>query len=160
MRAAVRELDRSAPVSDIRSLASYVREDVADLGFALGLMSLFSVLALLLALVGVYGVIAQWVHGSVRALGVRMALGALPADLLRLVLRQGAAPALAGALAGLAGAYGLARIASSMLFGVSSDDGITYLTATLALLAATLAACLAPALRAARTDPSRALRGE
>jgi predicted permease len=160
IRDALGRVDRRAPVSDIRSLDSYVRADVADLGFALGLMSTFAALALLLAVVGVYGVISTWVQGSIRALGLRMALGALPAHLLWLVLRQGAGPAIVGAIAGLGGAYALARLARSLLFGVGSGDGISYLTATLALLAAALAACLAPALRASRLDPSRALRSE
>lgn len=160
IRGTLRELDRKAPVSEIRSLESHVRDDVADLSFAASLMSLFAGLALLLALVGIYGVIADWVQGSVRALGVRTALGALPRDLLRLVLRHGATPALVGAAVGLAGAFGVARVAGSMLYGVEAGDPVTYLTSAAALLGAAVAACLLPALRAARIDPSRALRGE
>jgi predicted permease len=160
VRSGVRNLDRGVPVSDIRSLVSFVEDDVADLSFAVGLMGSFAGLALLLALVGIYGVIAYWVRASARGLGVRLAMGALPGDVLRLVLRQGLLPAIAGTLIGIAGAAALARTASSMLFGVTGTDWRTYASATLVLLAGAALACLLPGLRASRMDPARVLRGD
>jgi predicted permease len=158
VRREVRLLDRDLPVARIRTLEVLAADAIGTSRLSALLLSGFGGLALLLALVGVYGVAAHGVTRRTRELGVRAALGAAPREMVLLVLREGAALALVGVTAGLAGAAVLTRLLAGLLYGVAPGDPATLLAAGAALCAATVAASLPPALRAARLDPVRALR--
>jgi putative ABC transport system permease protein len=124
------------------------------------MLGTFGVLALLLASVGLYGVVAYQVTLRTREIGIRMAIGAQPADVSRMVLRQGLGLTLVGVGIGLAASVGLARAMARLLFGVSPTDPATYAAVSLAWLMVALGACYLPARRAARVDPAVALRDE
>jgi putative ABC transport system permease protein len=124
------------------------------------LLGLFAAAAALLAAVGIYGVMSYAVLRQTREIGVRMALGANPADVLRQVVRQGMSVAAAGAGAGLAAALLLTRLMSGLLYGVAPTDPATYAGVAVLLLAIALCASYVPARRAARIDPMKALRAE
>jgi putative ABC transport system permease protein len=124
------------------------------------LLAGFALVALLMAALGVYGVVAFVVSRRTREVGIRMALGARAADVLRLVLRQGMAPVLIGLAAGLVASLALGRLSAGLLFGVPPHDPPTLAAAAAVLTAAALLACALPARRAARIDPAQALRDE
>jgi ABC-type antimicrobial peptide transport system permease subunit len=124
------------------------------------LLSGFALVALLMAALGIYGVVAFVVSRRTREVGIRMALGARAADVLRLVLRQGMTPVLIGLAAGLALSLGLGRLSAGLLFEVPPHDPATLAAAAAVLTAAALLACAVPARRAARIDPAQALRDE
>ena len=159
IRRIVSSIDKSVPMFDVETIGDVLdRASMAD-RFTMTLLSAFAVLALLLAAVGTYGVVAAGVAERRREIGVRMALGARAQDVLAMVLREGAwlfAMALPIALAGV---WATTRAISSLLFGVAPTDVPTVAVATLALAAATGVACYVPARRAARVDPTTAIRG-
>ncbi len=157
---AIRALDPALPIYDVRPLDAYVNEARALRRFTAVLAALFGMAALTLACVGIYGVVAYSVTERHREFGVRLALGARRSQVLGLVMREGAALALAGVAIGLVGAAAAAWLLRSQLYGVPPWDPVS-LTATLPILAtAAIAACLVPALRAVQTDPAEALRGD
>ncbi|HVU24028.1 MAG TPA: ABC transporter permease [Opitutus sp.] len=160
IRTAIYGVDKDQPIASIRPLASLVAESVARPRFAMFLFGVFSTVALLLSAIGIYGVMAYSVTQRTNEIGIRMALGAQRRDVLRLVLAQGGRLVGLGVIAGLLGALLLTRFISSMLFGVTARDPVTF--AVIATLLATIAAvaCLLPALRATRVDPVEALRAE
>ena len=123
-------------------------------------LGIFAVMALVLAAVGIYGVLSYTVAQRTRELGIRMALGAEPKSVMRLVVGQAMTPALIGVGLGLAGAWGATRLMSSLLFGVSATDPITFIAVALFLLAVAAAASWVPARRATKVDPLIALRAE
>jgi putative ABC transport system permease protein len=133
---------------------------VAERRFVLVLFEAFSLVALVLAAIGIYGILANNVAERTREIGVRAALGASRADLLRLVLRQGLALAITGIAAGLGVSLLATRVLASLLFGVSHLDPLTYVLVTAVLLGIAALACLVPARRAAMLDPMQALRAE
>ncbi len=124
------------------------------------LLASFAAVAVVLAAVGVYGVLAFIVAQRTREIGVRLAMGAAPQDVVRLIVREGAVLALAGLIAGFAGALAAGRTLATMLFGVTPQDPATFAGVAIALTAAALAASYLPARRAARVDPMEALRNE
>jgi putative ABC transport system permease protein len=160
VRAAVRSLDRELILTDVTSMASLVNVALGGPRFAMQLLSGFAVVALLMAALGIYGVVAFVVSRRTREVGIRMALGARAADVLDLVLRQGMMPVLVGLAAGLVTSLALGQLGSGLLFGVPPHDPVTLAAAAAVLTAAALLACALPARRAARIDPAQALRDE
>jgi putative ABC transport system permease protein len=124
------------------------------------LLSLFSVLAVVLAAIGIFGLMAQLVVRRTPEIGVRMALGATPHDVLRMVVRQGVLLAAVGAAGGICGAFAMAKVFKGLLFGVSAADPISFAGAIVVMAVAVLLSCGLPAWRAARVDPMVALRNE
>jgi putative ABC transport system permease protein len=124
------------------------------------LVGIYAGLALILALIGIYGVLAYMVMQQTHEMGIRMALGAQRRDILALVVRQGMRLVIAGAAIGVVGAWAVTRLMQSLLYGVAPGDPLTFIVVTALLSAAALLACYIPALRAARIDPMAALRYE
>ena len=160
VRSEIRATDPTVPISRVSTMERIVSTSVARERFSTLLLALFAAAALALASVGVYGVISYGVSQRTAELGVRIAMGAEPEDVLRLVLGQGALLAGVGVGLGLLGAGLLSRVIASQLYGVAATDPATYAVAALTLLAVALAAVYIPARRAARLDPVVALGGD
>jgi putative ABC transport system permease protein len=153
-------VDSEQPVDSIIPLTDLVRGSVADQHFAMNLFMVFSGAALLLATLGIYGVMSYSVTQRTGEIGVRMALGAQTRDVLWMVVRQGVLLIAIGIAGGLVGAVLLTRFIASMLYGVGAADPLTLAAASLTLGIAAFAACLLSARRATRIDPITALRGD
>jgi putative ABC transport system permease protein len=160
LRAAVRSIDPDQPLAGVRPMDEIVDESLAPRRAALILLGAFASIAVLLAAVGLYGLIAYSVTQRTQEIGVRMALGAEAKDILAMVLRQGLRLAAAGVAAGLLAAFVLARLMSSLLFGIGAADPLTFLFVPFLLAAVAALASLLPARRATRVDPMTALRSE
>jgi len=160
IRSIVKETDRSAALDEVATLAQKVSASVSQPRFVTAVLSAFAALALLLAAIGLYGVLSYNVTQRRRELGVRAALGATPSGLVALVVREGIVLVGAGLVVGIAGAALLTRLMTTLLFGVSALDVMAFAAAPATLLAVALAACAAPARRAASADPAEALRCE
>jgi len=158
LRQVVRGLDRTAILSPVTTLEQQLADQLSPRRFQTGLLGLFSLIALILASVGIYGVMHYSVAQRTHEIGIRMALGARPGDILRMVIRQGSTLALAGLAVGLAGAWWLTRILSNLLYAVSPADPPTFLSVSLLLTAVAAMASSIPAWRAAKVDPLLALR--
>lgn len=153
-------VDSALAVSDLRSMDQVLRESAESRRWTMGLLSAFAGIALLLALVGIYGVMSWAVAQRTREIGIRMALGADRAQVLRMVIRQGAKLCGIGLVIGLAAAFALRRILDSLAFGISTADPWVYAGAALLMMLAALLACYLPAHRASRVAPLVALRWE
>jgi putative ABC transport system permease protein len=160
LRREVAAIDDETPISDISSMETRLANSVAPRRLNAIVLSVFAGLALILAAVGVYGVISYSVEQCTQEIGVRLALGAERATILRMVISQALGLALFGTSIGLAGALGLARFFSSFLFGVNAADPVTFATVSVVVLAVALPACYIPARRATKVDPMVALRYE
>jgi putative ABC transport system permease protein len=160
VRSAVQSVNPNAPVSSLTTLEQVISDAVRQPRFNLVLVSLFAVLALTLAAVGIYGVMAYTVTQRTQEIGIRMALGALNGDVLKLVLRQGMGLALLGIILGVIGALGLTRLMTSLLYQVKPGDPVTFVCVSAVLVVVSLMACWLPARRAARVAPMVALRNE
>jgi putative ABC transport system permease protein len=160
VRDAIRSLDRGLPISNIGSMDDVMSTARSRPRFLTLLLTLFSSLSLILAALGIYGVISYAVAQRTNEIGIRMALGARGGDVIRLIGTSGVRLALAGTALGAAGAFVLTRFLSGMLFGVSSLDPLTFVAMAATLIAVTLIACYIPARRASRVDPLVALRYE
>jgi putative ABC transport system permease protein len=160
LREAVSATDPLVPTGAIRSMDQVLSRSLALRSFMMLLLSIFGGLALVLASVGIYGVISFAVSQRTREIGVRMALGAKPADVLRMVLREGMTLVAAGVVLGVAAALVLTRLLEGMVYGVKVRDPLIFAAVNLVLVAVSLAACYIPARRATRVDPLEALRYE
>ncbi len=159
-RAAVQRVDRALVLTDVRTLEDIVRASVGDERFRAALVSGFALAALLLAALGVYGVLAYFVAQRSREIGIRLALGARPASVVIMVLSQGARAVVPGIVAGLIGAWLAAGLLRSLLFGIERLDAPTYVGTAVLVGALAAIASVAPALRAARVDPMTSIRHE
>jgi len=160
VRNAIHSVDRNQPIVRVATMDDLVDRSIANRRFALILFEAFGMVALVLAAVGIYGVLSSSVTEKVREIGIRAALGASPESILTLVLGQGMRLTALGIAIGLAASLAATRAIVSMLFGVSRLDATTYLTVVVTLGAVAMVACGVPAWRAARLDPNRALRAE
>jgi putative ABC transport system permease protein len=160
LRSTIFALDHHVPVYDIATLEQRLAASLAQRRLTMFLLSAFAMLALLLAAIGVYGVISYGVLQRTQEIGIRMAMGATKSSVLRLVLRQQAELILFGSAVGLALAFALSGILSSLLYGVKARDFSTFALSWILLIMVALVAAAAPALRATRVDPSVALRNE
>lgn len=160
IQAAIREVDKDQPVYQVQTIEELIRDSVGTRRFALTILILFAVLALVLAVSGIYGVISYSVTQRTQEIGIRMALGAEGKDVLRLVLAQFMRLTAIGVGLGLVAAYALTRLMTSLLFGVTPTDVTTFILVPIVLLLVALVACLIPARRATRVDPLVALRYE
>jgi putative ABC transport system permease protein len=160
MREAVRSVDPELPISNVKTMEELIEQSVGQRKLSMMLLSLFSGIALVLASIGIYGVMSYSVTQRSRELGVRIALGARQSDVLRLVLRQGMSLALIGIAIGVGAALLLTRLIQSQLFGVRASDPLTFVAVAVLLGATALIANLVPALRAMRVDPAVVLREE
>jgi len=158
VRAEIRKLDPTLPIPRVRTMREIVSSTIAQRRFQMTMTSLFAALALVLGVVGLYGVVSYSVACRTREIGLRMALGALPLDVMRWVFSIGLPPVLAGVAAGLALAVAAARALQGVLFGVSPLDPLSIAGVVVLLLATSVAACYFPARRAALLDPTAALR--
>ena len=156
----LRNLDPDLPMYHVRTMEQQVSESLAQRRFSTLLLGLFATVALALATIGIYGVMAYLVNQGTRELGIRMALGASQRNILTLVVRQGMVLALSGVTIGLTAAFVLTRLMRSLLFGIESTDPITFVGISLLLATIALLACYIPAQRAAQIDPSISLRTE
>ena len=159
-RAKVRELDRDVPISNVNTMEELVAQSVAQRRFGMFLLGAFAVLAVLLAAIGIYGVVSYSVTQRTQEIGVRMALGASAVDVLKMVLRNGMSLALIGVGLGVAGAFALTRLMARLLFEVTPTDVTTFALVSVGLTAVALLACYLPARRAMNVDPLEALRYE
>jgi ABC-type antimicrobial peptide transport system permease subunit len=159
-RQAIRALDPDLPIYNVKTMQARVELSLARRRFAMTLLALFGALALGLSAIGTYGVMAYLVSQGTRELGIRMALGATPGRVKRMVVGGGMTTALIGIAVGVAGAAMLTRFMQTLLFEVAPIDPMTFGSTALALAVIALAATYAPARRAARIDPNIALRAE
>jgi putative ABC transport system permease protein len=160
LRQQVRALDPNMPISAVLTMEAVVAESVAERRLHMLLLSTFAAIALILSVVGTYGVLAYQITERTQEFGVRMALGARAGDILAMVIRDGMMPAVAGVVIGLAGATLVTRLLSSLLFETTPLEPVTFAGTAGLLLLAALVACCVPARRATRVDPSTALRAE
>jgi len=160
MAVAVHQQDADQPLRDVRTMDDILADSLSQQRFSMLLLASFAGLALVLAAVGIYSVLAYAVRQRQREIGIRMALGAQLSDVLRMVVAEGMRPALIGVALGLAGALALKRAVSSLVFGVSESDPLTFLSVSVLLAMVALVASILPAYRATKVDPMRALREE
>jgi putative ABC transport system permease protein len=160
IRQAVRSIDKSLPVTDIEALNDALGKSISQERFRTFLLASFSAIALVLAAVGIFGVISYAASQRTHEIGIRIALGAGRRDVLRLILGHGTRLALSGLGIGIVAAFLLTRLMSSLLYSVSASDPLTFASVTIILLSVALTACYIPARRAMRVDPIVALRHE
>ena len=160
MAVTVHQQDADQPLRDVRTMDDILADSLSQQRFSMLLLASFAGLALVLAAVGIYSVLAYAVRQRQREIGIRMALGAQLSDVLRMVVAEGMRPALIGVALGLAGALALKRAVSSLVFGVSESDPFTFLSVSVLLAMVALVASILPAYRATKVDPMRALREE
>jgi putative ABC transport system permease protein len=160
VRSTVWEVDKDQPISNVSTMEEILSESIAQQRFSMLLLGIFAALALILAGVGIYGVMSYSVEQRTREFGIRLALGAQRGDVLKLAVGQGLKLVLIGVVIGLAAAFVLTRVMSSLLFGVSATDPTTFITISLVLISVAVLASYIPARRATKVDPIVALRYE
>jgi putative ABC transport system permease protein len=160
LRAEIQGLDRNLPVFDIKTMTEHISEALSQERLIATLLGIFGLLALLLATIGIYGLMSYSVTQRRREIGVRMALGARSQDILKLIVGKGLMLTSIGIATGLAAAIALTRVAAGLLFAISATDPMTFAVVSLILAGVALGACFVPARRAAKVDPMVALRYE
>ncbi|HKQ77149.1 MAG TPA: ABC transporter permease [Blastocatellia bacterium] len=160
VRNAVREIDPAQPVFNVKTMETVVSDSVSDRRLNMLLLGIFASVALTLAVIGIYSVMSYAVSQHTREIGIRMALGARPIDVLNLVLGQGMGLTLVGVGVGVAGAFGLTRLMATLLYGVRPTDPLTFTVVSALLVIVALLACYVPARRATKVDPLVALRND
>jgi putative ABC transport system permease protein len=160
IRSQIFALDKDQPVYEIATMEQLLSDSIALRHFSMLLLLVFASLALVLALIGIYGVISYSVTQRTREIGVRLALGARSSDILRMIVGQGMVLTVTGVVVGIGMAFALTRLMSSLLYGVSATDPMIFAFVPLVLAGASIASCLIPAWRATRVDPMVALRIE
>lgn len=160
VRNAIHQLSASTPITDVKTMEEVIDESISPQRLNLYLLAAFAALAVLLAAVGIYSVLAYGVRQRVREIGIRMALGANIADVLRMVLVEGMRPTLLGVAIGAAAAVAFSRVLSSLIYGVRATDALTFTGVSVLLVGVGLFASLLPAYRASRVNPLEALRDE
>ena len=160
VKRAVHAVDKNVPIAEIATFEDVLARESSTRRFNAILFSLFAVLALALAVTGVYGVLSYSVSQRTHEVGIRMALGAGHRDVLRLFIGQGMKLVVLGLMIGLGGAFALTRLMRSLLFAVTPTDAMTFTMVAVGLILVALLACLVPARRATRVDPLVALRSE
>lgn len=160
LRSALEQFDSQLVMFGVQPLDEVIADSLASRRFSMILLGVFAALALVLSAIGIYGVISYIVGQRTHEIGIRLALGAHPADVMRLILGQGTKLALIGVGIGIAAALALTRLMNKMIFGVSAHDPLTFIGVAIVLILVALAACYFPARRAMRTDPMVALRYE
>ena len=158
--AAIREIDADLPVQNVRTMEEVIGESLRQRRFAMWLLALFAGLALLLAAAGIYSVLSYTVRTRVREIGIRLALGATPEAVLRQVVLEGMMPTIAGLAIGIVAAAALGRVLTTLVFGVTPRDAVTFITGSLVIIVVGLLASAVPGHRATRVDPLQALRTE
>jgi putative ABC transport system permease protein len=158
LRAAVGRVDRNAPTYGVTSLEQQLATYLAQRRFQTALLAGFSIVALLMAAVGIYGLIQYSIATRTQEIGLRMAIGAQAGDIFRMVIGEGLKLSLLGVALGLVGAVWLGRAGASLLFGVTASDPLTFTAVSVLLTAVAITACYFPARRAMKVDPIRALR--
>lgn len=154
------QIDRNVTISEVQTMSAVVEGANAEARFNMALLAVFAAVATLLSAVGIFGVMSYAATRRRREIGIRLALGARPTEILQLITGEGMLLALCGTAAGIAGALALTRLMAKLLYGVSPVDPLTFIAVPLLLTTVALAACLVPAFRAARTSPVTALRQE
>jgi putative ABC transport system permease protein len=160
IRQAIWKVDADQPMWKIRTVEFLVNRSTADRKFLMALMGIFATLALVLTMIGLYGVVSYLVNQRTQEIGIRMALGAQMRDIMRMVLKQGMVLVLTGVALGLGAAWLLTRLMSRLLYQVSATDPLTFAAIALLLTTVALLACYIPARRATKVDPLVALRYE
>jgi putative ABC transport system permease protein len=160
VRSAIWEVDADQPVSNMRSMDNLVDADLSNRNTQLTLVGAFAVLALLLASIGLYGVLSYTVALRTSEIGLRMALGARPANVVGAVVRHALTLSAVGAVLGIGGAFAVTRLLASMLFGISPTDPITFAGVSVVIALVAIIASYVPARRAAAIDPAVALRSD
>ena len=160
IRNAVQSIDKDLPLRDIRTQNEQIEDSISQERLFATLTAAFGILALILACIGIYGIMAYNVARRTSEIGIRMALGARSRQVLLMILRESSWLAILGVAAGLAAAFALTRFVRTMLYGLRPTDPTTLIAATIILLAIAIAAAYGPARRASRIDPMQALRHE